>query len=137
MHRRISPKKHLQGLQYKTIYLSIYIYINIYYITTITIYFDNARTYKQQLSWCHDGMFCRPATPAIESKEFKRPQRPPQRPGLVQAWRLVMGNVLTSLCCPEALIVMSASSRWRMILDISLVPSLARHVLDRRDSCEI
>lgn len=93
-------------------------------------------TYKQQLSGCH-GMFCRPAAPAaIESKEFKRPKRPPQRPGLEQqACHGKCANFVTSRC-PKALIVMNASSRWRMILDISRVPSLAR-LVDRQDFCEI
>lgn len=74
-------------------------------------------------------MFCRPAAPAaIESKEFKRPKRPPQRPGLKQqACHGKCANFVTSRC-PKALIVMNASSRWRMILDISRVPSLARLV---------
>lgn len=93
-------------------------------------------TYKQQLLWCH-GMFCRPAAPAaIESKEFKRPKRPPQRPGPVQqACHGKCANFVTSRC-PKALIVMNASSRWRMILDISRVPSLAR-LVGRPDFCEI
>ena len=91
--------------------------------------------------WCH-GMFCRPAAPAaIESKELKRPQRPPQRPGLVQqachGKFMEMCQLRCSVVrCPKALIVMSASSRWRMIRDISLVPSLARLVLDRQDFCK-